>query len=276
VASSSEAAPAPEALLEQLGAPRDGILYVQSSADWIGRAGIDGGAVLPALVNWIGQRGTLVMPSYPFHTTHQQYLESAPTFDVRKTPSAIGLLPEMLRRTRGVVRSLDPDFCVAALGPDAAAIAGGDPSAPDPFGPSSSYQRMLDRGATLLGLGVSENTTSFIHAIDSRAEAGYPSSVYAPRSYSATVIDGDGNVRAVPRRALRPEFQGLSRPSAVIELMKPPPDVYTTFEIEGARFFRWSLAPWAAWCLAHATARARERRWPCWLDRLVTTPVSVN
>src|SRR4029077_5012339 len=102
-------------------------------------AAIDGPSMLKALLDWIGVRGTLVMPSYPFHSTHQQYLAGGATFDVRKTPSSIGLLPEMFRRTRGAVRSLDPDFCVTALGPDAEAIVGEHPAGPDPFGADSSY-----------------------------------------------------------------------------------------------------------------------------------------
>ncbi len=224
--------------------------------------------MLAALRGWIGASGTLVMPSYPFHTTHQEYLRSGPTFNVRITPSVIGLLPEMFRRTKGTVRSLDPDFCVTALGPHAAFVAGVKPSNVDPFGADSSYQRMLDRGATFLGLGVSENTSSFIHVIDSRAEAGYPSSVYAPETYSTTIVDSTGHSRMVERKALQPEFQRLPSPSAVIALMKPDAATYTTFEVDGARFFRWSLRPWADWCLAHAAARAESREWPCWLERL--------
>ena len=142
------------------------------------------------------ERGTLVMPSYPFHSTHLEYLESGAVFDVRKTPAGIGLLAEMFRRTPGAVRSLDPDFCVTAFGADAEVVAGGEPAAPDPFGPGSSYQRMLDRHATLVGLGVSLNTNSFMHVIDSRAQAGYPSPVYVDRTFAMTVIDGNGTSRA--------------------------------------------------------------------------------
>ena len=117
-----------------LAVPRGGMLYVQASADWIQRAGFGTAETLAALREWIGDTGTLVMPSYPFHTTHLDYLESGAPFDVRRTPAAIGLLPEMFRRTKGAVRSLDPDFCVTALGADAEAIVGGGPAAPDPFG----------------------------------------------------------------------------------------------------------------------------------------------
>jgi aminoglycoside N3'-acetyltransferase len=261
------------AVLETLGVPRQRVLYVQASADWIQRAGIGVSDLLAALLEFTGAEGTLVMPTYPFHTTHQQYLESHAEYDVRRTPAGIGLLPEIFRRTTGTVRSLDPDFCVTALGKDADAIVGTEPAASDPFGTDSSYQRMIDRHATLVGLGVSLNTNSFIHVVDSRAEAGYPSPVYEDRLFPMTVIDASGRSREVLRKALRPQFQLQTSPSAIVPAMRPASAVFASLEIDGARFFRWDLARWASWCLAHARQQAAAGRWPCWLSRLDSEPV---
>jgi aminoglycoside 3-N-acetyltransferase len=256
------------ALLEMLAVPRQRLLYIQASADWIQRAGFGAAETLAALREWTADGGTLVMPSYPFHSMHVEYLESGAVFDVRRTPAGIGLLPEMFRRTPGAVRSLDPDFCVTAFGAEAEAIAGGEPSAPDPFGPESSYQRMLDRHATLVGLGVSLNTNSFMHVIDSRAQAGYPSPVYDDRAFAMTVIDASGASREVARTALRPRFQQDTAPSEINAEMQPSDQAFATVEVNGARFFRWDLDEWSAWCLAHAKARAAAGAWPCWLSRL--------
>ena len=255
-------------MLETLGVPRGGILYVQSSVDWMQRAGLRAPEVLSTLLDWTGPTGTLVMPSYPFHTTHQEYLSAAPTFDVRRTPATIGLMPEMFRRTAGVVRSLDPDFSVCARGAEAEAIVGRVPAAPDPFGPDSSYQRMLNRVTTLVGLGVSLNTNSFIHAIDSRAGAGYPTAVYDDRVYATTVVDRQGNSRVVRRLCLRPPFQHLTSPSAIGDAMRPASNVFASTEIDGAWFFKWDLSAWSAWCASHAAAQAAQGEWPCWLTRL--------
>jgi aminoglycoside N3'-acetyltransferase len=256
-------------LLERLEVPRDQPLYVQSSADWLERAGFDAVGSMKALLSWIGTLGTLVMPTYPFATSHLEYLAAGPFFDVRRTPAATGLIPEMLRRSAGAIRSLDPDFCVTALGADAVHIAGELPDDPDPFGPDSCYQRMLDRRTTLIGLGVSLNTTSFIHLIDSRAEHRYPRSVFDDRSFEATVIDRTGRSHTVVRKALRPDFQQLSRPSAIVDAMRPLSSTFATAEINDARFFRWDLPAWSAWCLDHAREQPAGQ-WPCWLTRLAT------
>ncbi|MDP3716200.1 MAG: AAC(3) family N-acetyltransferase [Acidobacteriota bacterium] len=258
----------PASVLDALEVPRGGIVYVQSSVDWMQRAGLRAPEMLSTLLDWTGPAGTLVMPSYPFHSSHQEYLRNAPTFDVRRTPAGIGLMPEMFRRTAGVVRSLDPDFSVCALGAEAEAIVGREPAEPDPFGADSSYQRMLGRGTTLVGLGVSLNTNSFIHAIDSRAAAGYPAAVYNDRVYATTVIDGRGVSRVVRRMCLRPPFQQLTTPSAIGDVMRPAAEVFATIEIAGARFFKWDLGAWSAWCASHAAAQATRGEWPCWLTRL--------
>lgn len=265
---SDSGAAAAAAVLEALNVPRGGVVYVQSSVDWIQRADIRAAGMLSTLIDWTGATGTLVMPSYPFHSTHREYLAGNPVFDVRRTPAAIGLLPEMFRRTGGVVRSLDPDFSVCARGPAAEAIAGVAPAEPDPFGADSAYQRMLGRGATLVGLGVSLNTNSFIHAIDSRLGAGYPVAVYEDQEYSTTVIDAQGGSRPVSRKCLRPPFQQLTSPSAIGAAMQPSAAAFATLEINGARFFKWDLDAWSAWCLAHGAAQAARGEWPCWLNRL--------
>lgn len=255
-------------VLEALAVPRGRVVYVQASVDWIQRAGILAPQMLAALLEWPGAAGTLVMPSYPFHSTHHDYLSRGPIFDVRRSPAAIGLMPEMFRRTPGVLRSLDPDFCVCARGAEAEAIVGNEPAARDPFGPDSAYERMLQRGATLVGLGVSLNTNSFIHVIDSRAGARYPGPVYEDREYLTTVIDTQGRSRRVSRKCLRAPFQQLTSPSAIGSAMQPSPAAFTTLEIAGAQFFRWSLEEWATWSLSHARTQAERGRWPCWLGRL--------
>jgi aminoglycoside N3'-acetyltransferase len=257
------------ALLEELQVPRTGAVYVQSSTDWLSKAGFSAQETLVALREWM-QAGTLVMPAYPFRVTHVEYLESHPTYDVVRTPAAIGLLPEVFRRTPGVCRSLDPDFCIAALGADAGDIVATNLQDDDPFSGNSVYARLVDRDATMLGLGVSLNTNSFIHVIDSRLSDQYPSPAYGSR-FPVDVVDDRAVATTVWRRALRPEFQRLTQPSRVVEEGGHDRRTFAMLTIEGANFFRWGLARWSAWCDGHARAASAAGQWPCWLSRLNAT-----
>jgi aminoglycoside N3'-acetyltransferase len=254
------------AILEELQVPRAGVLYVQSSTDWLQKAGLSATDTLAALIEWT-RGGTLVMPAYPFRVTHAEYLASRPRFDVNKTPATIGLIPEVFRRTAGVRRSLDPDFSIAALGVDAQDIVDINPGDEDPFGASSVYQRLITRDATLLGLGVSLNTNSFIHAIDSRLSDRYPRPAYGGR-FPADVVDSSGAETTVWRRALVPDFQQRTQPSAVVAASGRDPEMFSSRSIGDALFFRWHLPRWSAWCESHGRAAADAGQWPCWLSRL--------
>lgn len=254
------------AILEELQVPRAGVLYVQSSTDWLQKAGFSASDTLAALIEWT-RGGTLVMPAYPFRVTHAEYLASRPRFDVARTPSAIGLIPEVFRRTAGVRRSLDPDFSIAALGADAADIVETTAGDEDPFGETSVYARLLKRDSTLLGLGVSLNTNSFIHVIDSRLSDRYPRPAYAGR-FAADVVDSSGAVTTVWRRALVPEFQQRSQPSAVVSASGCDPAMFYSRTVGDALFFRWHLPRWSTWCDSHGRSAVETGEWPCWLSRL--------
>ena len=255
-------------LLDALAVPSEGILYVHSSVDWIRRGGFDPATSLDTLRRRAGAAGTVVMPAYPCRTTHVEYLSGAPVYDVRRTPTAAGLIAEAFRRTPGAVRSLDPDFCVAAIGGEAADIATPLAADPDPFGSDSPYQRMLDRGTTLVGLGVSLNTNSFIHLLDSRLQAQYDRPVYSADLFPASVVDEGGRCSTVSRRALSPQFQTRIAPSALVDEIGGDAETFTSFTAGGAVFFRWDLSRWYAASLAHAQARLATGQRPCWLRGL--------
>lgn len=253
------------AIFDELELPRSGVLYVQSSTDWLQKAGFSASETLSALLDWTSA-GTLVMPAYPFRTTHLEYLSSSPRFDARKSAAAIGLIPEVFRRTAGVRRSLDPDFSIAALGADSADIVRTDADDDNPFSSNSVYARLINRGAMMVGLGVSLNTNSFIHVIDSRLSANYPRPAYDGR-FAVEVVDERGTTSTVWRRALQPEFQRLTQPSAVVTATSGLP-IFASRVIDNVNFFRCDLRPWSAWCESHGRAAAAAAQWPCWLSRL--------
>ena len=53
-------------LLEELRVPRRGVLYLHSSMDRMWRVGLGLDEVLATLMSWAGDRGTLVLPTFPF------------------------------------------------------------------------------------------------------------------------------------------------------------------------------------------------------------------
>lgn len=255
-------------ILTGLEVPRDGVVYVHASADWLGRVGIRLADALDGLLAWAGDDGTLVLPAFPFRGSHEAYLRGRPTFDVRRTPIRVGLLNETLRRRPGARRSLDPDLSVLALGPQAGAVIGDGFTGEDPTGADSPFQRVIDLAATLVGLGVSRNTMGMIHVLDSRYRSGYPFEIMSDAVYPTNVIDAVGAVHHVVKRAMRDELVDHIRPSRILSTLEPGTDVFRSLKVGDTDFFRWDLPRWERLCVRHLEERLATGRQPCWLDEV--------
>lgn len=147
--------------LEQLGIDNKGTLLIHSSMKSMGE--VEGGAdtVLDAFTEYM-KDGLLVLPT---HTWSYINAEN-PKFDVHRSPSCIGILPELFRKRPGVVRSLHPTHSVAALGRDAAEFTKDDHLFDTPCARGSAWGKLLDRKATILLVGVDLKRNTFIHGVE--------------------------------------------------------------------------------------------------------------
>jgi aminoglycoside N3'-acetyltransferase len=263
-----EQANALKKVLTALSVPRDRVLYVHSSMDWLSRAGVRLGDALNTLIDWTDRGGTLVFPAFPFRGSHEAYLQGRPTFDVRRTPVRVGLLNETLRRRKGVKRSLDPDLSVIAVGRQADAVIGTGFTGPDPTGPDSPFQRVIALNGALLGLGVSFNYMNMIHVLDSRYRESYPIEIYSNAVYAARTIDAAGCPHEVSKQAMLNELQVHIKPSEIVRLLRPGCEVFRNERIDDVDFFVWDLPPWERLCVAHIEQALDAGSFPCWLTEV--------
>ena len=96
--------PRPEAILDRLEIARGDVLFIKASMNRLGYGGPETVALLDALLDRLGPEGTVVMPSFPYANEVGRPPAGA-VFDVRRTPSQMGLLSEVLRRQAGAERS---------------------------------------------------------------------------------------------------------------------------------------------------------------------------
>jgi aminoglycoside N3'-acetyltransferase len=252
--------------LAELAVPRGCILYVHSSMDWLNRAGIGVGDALDALIDWtVASGGTLVLPAFPFRGSHEAYLRGSPVFDIRRSPARVGLLNETLRRRPGVLRSIDPDLSVVALGTHAETIVGTGFTGKDPTGPDSPFQRVLASGGALAGLGVSLNYMNMIHVLDSRYRAHYPFEIYSRSVYPADTIDAVGCRHTVVKHAMLNDLQVHIKPSRVVHALKPDRDTFRSLRTGDTDFFIWELPSWENLCVEHIEQMLDAGSFPCWL-----------
>jgi len=134
------------------------ILMVHSSISHL-QPMYQGGArsLLELMLRIAGPERTLAMPAFFFGTPELfdlAYYRKYSRFNVRRTPSQMGLVTELFRRTPGVTRSLHPTHSICALGPLANELCATHHLSPWRFGELSPFGIMARRKTTIIGLGV--------------------------------------------------------------------------------------------------------------------------
>ena len=147
-----------------------------------------------ALIDFCGPERTLVMPSFVMggrSYDSSSYFRTRP-FDVRYTPSEMGLIAEIFRRMPNVSRSLHPTCSLCALGPLAKEVTAGHHVSRTGLSPDSPFGVMTRRPTAILGLGV-EYYRCLTHAHTATHQMGdeYPIKFVHP-STQVTLIDYDG------------------------------------------------------------------------------------
>ncbi len=151
--------------------------------------------LLQALIEFCGPHRTLVMPAFVMGGRSYDsaaYFRNRP-FDVRTTPSDMGLVAELFRRTPGVLRSLNPGCSVCALGPLAKQLTTGHHLSRSGLSPDSPFG-LMDRSETaIVGLGV-EYFRCLTHAHVAGHAMGddFPIKFDTPTT-QVTLVDYDGS-----------------------------------------------------------------------------------
>jgi aminoglycoside 3-N-acetyltransferase len=131
---------------------------------------IDGGAdtVVDALLEVVGPRGTLVVPTFTF--AHEA--ESDPIVDPAADPSEMGAITEAARRRPDARRSTAYRHSFASIGHRADLLASVDPAL-HPFDFRSSFGVMLALGTQVLLLGVTYSNSTSHHFAEFVCEVPY-------------------------------------------------------------------------------------------------------
>jgi len=151
--------------------------------------------LVAGLIELCGPDRTLAMPSFVMGGRSYDaaaYFEKRP-FDVRTTPSEMGLVAEIFRRTPGVQRSLHPTCSLCALGPISRELTAGHHAAKTGLGPDSPFGRMTRRSTAIVGLGI-EYFRCLTHVHTAPQEMGdeFPIKFSTPIA-DVTVVDYDGS-----------------------------------------------------------------------------------
>lgn len=173
--------------------------------------------IIACLLEVLGDRGNLLMPSMPYMSSTHDYLAKQEVFRLDRTPSRMGLISELFRRRPGVVRSLSPAHPVLAFGKDAAWLAAGHEDCVCSCGRNTPFDKFCSLRGKVLFFDVPFNTFTFIHFLEDRVKDRIPFPLYRPEPVAARAIDREGRERVVMTSVFSEEAVRSRRPEVLGE-----------------------------------------------------------
>lgn len=176
--------------LRELGVENGMDVIVHSALSSIGP--VTGGAdtVVEALLQAVGRRGNLLMPSF----NH----EKARVYNPLTTPTTNGAIPDAMWRRRDAVRSNHPTHAVAAIGARAREYCR-DHLEAGVWAPDSPIGKLVHGEGYILALGTTHGSSTAYHV----AEVSVPCSCIDMFASTDRVVLEDGEVRQVQGLAYR-------------------------------------------------------------------------
>ena len=192
--------------LQALGIGPGRTVLVHSSLSSFGHVRGGAEAVIDALLEVLGDTGTLVFPTFTWGKFHDK---QGIVFDVRHTPCDVGRVPETFRQRPGVMRGEHICHSVAALGPHARRVLG---DGVRPFGTGSSFDQLYQLDGLILLIGVGMTVCTAFHMVEEFMQVPYR----RYRDFNGSIVvmpDGTRTpsraVEFVPRAEFRNDFEKM-------------------------------------------------------------------
>jgi aminoglycoside 3-N-acetyltransferase len=167
---------------QEVGVAAGDTLLVHSSYKSFG--GVDGGpqTVIDALLEVLGEEGTLIMPAFNF-----DFCKGAP-WDVNETPSHMGIITELVRQNPESRRVFHPIYSFSILGKHKDYLSSvTDKSA---YGAGSLFAKLRELDGKMLIIGLDyTNSWTFVHHIEEMEGVNYR----YMKEFSGEITDAEGN-----------------------------------------------------------------------------------
>lgn len=151
--------------LDEMNAPRDGIVVIHSSLKAIGEFEGRGEGLLEALIEYFTAEGGLLC--IPTHTWGF-LLSREIAMDMTTGETCIGTLPTLAAKHPNAHRSIHPTHSIAVFGDHEKAeeLIKDDRYCNTPASPKSVMGKIYERGGHVLLIGVGHNRNTYIHCVE--------------------------------------------------------------------------------------------------------------
>jgi aminoglycoside 3-N-acetyltransferase len=206
--------------LKRVGVRPGDVLMVHSSFDrFEGFLGTPTEAI-QILQESVSPDGTVMMPTMPFSGSAHDWVQSGRIMDVRRTPSRMGLLTELFRRSQGVVRTVHPTHPVAIWGAKALELSRDAHQSTTPCGRPSPFARLLEVGGKSLLLGTNIEALTFFHSVEEILEPDMPFSPFTNETFDLQTRDDQGSMVLSRLRLFDRHYSSCRRVAILVPELK--------------------------------------------------------
>jgi len=169
-------------------------IFVHASLDMI-NTDLTPVDIVKIVLDIVGEEGSLSVPTFTKYLSKDWMLMDK-DFNIKKTPSGMGIFSEMVRRDKNALRSLHPTKSVATIGKIAHSILDEHHLDIYQFGKKSPFYKLLNYDVKIIGLGVSM-PLSMVHAVEDVYHDEYPVKVNEQELFQKNCIDANKNTVSV-------------------------------------------------------------------------------
>lgn len=222
-------------LTQKLGITKGKVVFIHSSLDFL-NIDFSPFRVLGILIDLVGPEGTLLFPAWHFNYRAEEYLKKDMIFDVKRSSTALGLLPELARKHPMALRSIHPTTSIVAIGKYAKEITEGHEKSIYPCGELSPFYKMMNYEAIIVGLGVKSHFLSFVHCPEDVLQNKFPIRTRTEEVFITKVKLQDGNIISVNTLAAHTNISKRNIPLYLKRNVST--EIYSDSKINGNHFFR--------------------------------------
>jgi len=256
-------------VFDQLDVRAGDTLFLHAAADRLGLNARQTMELVESLLGRIGNRGTLLVPSYTWRGPDDRPAQDS-VLDVQRSPSAVGLLSEVFRRMSGTLRSEHYWVPVCGRGRLARSLLAGQAQVVQPFAPGATFFRLLEADAKVVGLGVSLNTSSLSHLPDYAFESAYPFPIFSLAPITGRIRRATGRVIETRTFIVPGEIMRNYKPSALFAASEKLSAAVRRADVGTTIRFAYPLRTYYEEGLRVGGRALHEGRLPPWLNAVQT------
>lgn len=210
------------------------VLFIHSS---VGSLNIEFSVIrmFNILKEMVGEEGTLVFPAWHFTYRAEEYLRKNLIFDVKRSPSALGLLSEIARRHPDAKRSVHPLNSIVAIGKNAIDIVEEHGDSIYPCDEKSPYYKIMKYNGIIMGLGVNTDFLSFVHCPEDVMKGQFPVKTRLDEVFESRVRLINGTTRIIKTLTAHPQIKHRDINNFLKRYVGK--EICRNFTLKGNRFF---------------------------------------